>query len=351
MTMASMSTLFPASRASSSSSSSSLSSLSSTTRSTTGGCRICCSSSSSQNETKEYGGTRASISGVTRRRNDNTNDAFVFVSAAQKRQTLNKCFPRSSFNTTTNVTRAAAVAVAAAATTTTTTTTGDIENEDENKKKRKSNKLPTRMVVETAMLAAMTGLSFHLSASFRLETYLGSLFPLPIVVASARWGDIAAWRTLLVAFLLLTLLSGPLRASNYACLHGFTGLALGLCWKRKFSWVQSVPISALARTVGVFSSLAVSSLVIRENVLRLMVQQVYALIDQICATLGATFVPNMTAILCVAFVFVILNSLSYTLILHLVYSIALVTATPDGNFSNAPLKVRRALGLPSAFMQ
>jgi hypothetical protein len=337
MTMASMSTLFPASRASSSSSSS-LSSLSSTTRSTTGGCRICCSSSSSENETKEYGGTRASISGVTRRRNDNTNDAFVFVSAAQKRQTLNKCFPRSSFNTTTNVTRAAAVAV-------------DIENEDENKKKRKSNKLPTRMVVETAMLAAMTGLSFHLSASFRLETYLGSLFPLPIVVASARWGDIAAWRTLLVAFLLLTLLSGPLRASNYACLHGFTGLALGLCWKRKFSWVQSVPISALARTVGVFSSLAVSSLVIRENVLRLMVQQVYALIDQICATLGATFVPNMTAILCVAFVFVILNSLSYTLILHLVYSIALVTATPDGNFSNAPLKVRRALGLPSAFMQ
>ena len=345
MMMTSMSTLFPASRASSSSSSSS--SLSSTTRSTTGGCRSCCccsssSSSSSKNETKEYGGTRANISGVTRRRNDNTNDAFVFVSAAQKRQTLNKCFPRSSSNTTTR---------AAATTTTTTTTTGDMESDDENKKKRKSNKLPTRMVVETAMLAAMTGLSFHLSASFRLETYLGSLFPLPIVVASARWGDIAAWRTLLVAFLLLTLLSGPLRASNYACLHGFTGLALGLCWKRKFSWVQSVPISALARTVGVFSSLAVSSLVIRENVLRLMVQQVYALIDQICATLGATFVPNMTAILCVAFVFVILNSLSYTLILHLVYSIALVTATPDGNFSNAPLKVRRALGLPSAFMQ
>jgi hypothetical protein len=28
-----------------------------------------------------------------------------------------------------------------------------------------------------------------------------------------------------------------------------------------------------------------------------------------------------------------------------------VTATPDGNFSNAPLKVRRSLGLPLAFMQ
>ena len=269
-------------------------------------------------------------SGNTKRRND--------ACTAQKRRTPN-CFRRSS---TTITTRAMAAAVTAAAAACGASTAGEVENK--NKKTRKSNKLPTRMVVETAMLAAMTGLSFHLSASFRLETYLGSLFPLPIVVASARWGDVAAWRTLLVAFLLLTLLSGPLRASNYACLHGFTGLALGMCWKRKFSWVQSVPISALARTIGVFSSLAISSLVIRENVLRLMVQQVFALIDQIFATLGATFVPNMTVILCVAFLFVILNSLSYTLILHLVYSIALVTATPDGNFSNAPLKVRRSLG-------
>ena len=226
----------------------------------------------------------------------------------------------------------------------------NIRTTTERNNNRKKKKLPTRMVIETAMLAAMTGLSFHLSSTFRLETYLGSLFPLPIVIASARWGDIAAWRTLLVAFLLLSLLSGPLRASNYACLHGFTGLALGLCWKRNFSWFHSVPISALARTIGVFSSIAVSSLVIRENVFRLMVQQVYALIDQICATLGATFVPNMTAIMCVAFFFVILNSLSYTLILHLVYSIALTTATPDGNFANTPLKVRRALGLPSAYI-
>jgi len=320
--MTSVSMLFRSTASSSSSSPSSSSSSSSSSwmradcRTKSTGCRF---SSSSKNR-----GKRVSIeSGNTKRRND-----------------------ACTSTTITTIAMAAAVTAAAAFG---ASTAGEVENK--NKKTRKSNKLPTRMVVETAMLAAMTGLSFHLSASFRLETYLGSLFPLPIVVASARWGDVAAWRTLLVAFLLLTLLSGPLRASNYACLHGFTGLALGMCWKRKFSWVQSVPISALARTIGVFSSLAISSLVIRENVLRLMVQQVYALIDQICATLGATFVPNMTAILCVAFVFVILNSLSYTLILHLVYSIALVTATPDGNFSNAPLKVRRSLGLPSAFMQ
>ena len=96
---------------------------------------------------------------------------------------------------------------------------------------------------------SMTGLSFHLSASFRLETYW-DLFPLPIVVASARWGDVAAWRTLLVAFL-VDITCGPL-PPQIRVFVWFHRPSLGNVLKRKFSWVQSVPISALARTIGVF---------------------------------------------------------------------------------------------------
>jgi hypothetical protein len=51
-------------------------------------------------------------------------------------------------------------------------------------------------LVESAMLAAMTGLAYHFSASFRLESYLGALFPFPVVLAAARWGCDAAWKTL-----------------------------------------------------------------------------------------------------------------------------------------------------------
>ena len=51
-------------------------------------------------------------------------------------------------------------------------------------------------LVESAMLAACTGLAYHFSASFRLESYLGALFPFPVVLAAARWGCDAAWKTL-----------------------------------------------------------------------------------------------------------------------------------------------------------
>ena len=54
-------------------------------------------------------------------------------------------------------------------------------------------------LVETALLAACTGLAYHLSSAFRLEAYLGAFFPLPTVLASARWSDAAAWKTMVRA--------------------------------------------------------------------------------------------------------------------------------------------------------
>ncbi len=50
-------------------------------------------------------------------------------------------------------------------------------------------------LVETAMLAACTGLAYHLSSAFRLEAYLGAFFPLPTVLAAARWRGGVAVKT------------------------------------------------------------------------------------------------------------------------------------------------------------
>jgi hypothetical protein len=50
-------------------------------------------------------------------------------------------------------------------------------------------------LVETAMLAACTGLAYHLSSAFRLEAYLGAFFPLPTVLAAARWRGVVAVKT------------------------------------------------------------------------------------------------------------------------------------------------------------
>jgi hypothetical protein len=51
-------------------------------------------------------------------------------------------------------------------------------------------------LVETAMLAACTGLAYHLSSAFRLEAYLGAFFPLPTVLAAARWRGAVALKTM-----------------------------------------------------------------------------------------------------------------------------------------------------------
>lgn len=98
----------------------------------------------------------------------------------------------------------------------------------------------------------------------------------------------------LATVLLLLLLGGPLRASTFALLHGerlaivvlcsplvspapppgSLGLSIALLWRRKQPWLITLPVSALARSAGVLGSLAVSSLLLRENLVSLVVAQV-----------------------------------------------------------------------------
>ena len=208
------------------------------------------------------------------------------------------------------------------------------------------NGLPVRALVESAMLAAMTGLTFHLSSLFRFDAYFGVLFPLPVVIACARLGRAAAMRTLVVATLLLLLISGPLRAVNYFFLHGVLAYVLSSLWSSGCEWWVTVPVSACTRTFGILASLSVSSLLYRENVMKLLVTQMYALLDQFAANIGATFAPSMEWVWATAMIFILINSFSYTLILHMVYTIVL-GATQGRNFVNAPTKVCRALGVPT----
>jgi hypothetical protein len=141
-------------------------------------------------------------------------------------------------------------------------------------------------LVESSMLAACTGLAYHFSASFRLESYVGALFPFPVVLAAARWGCRTAWKTLashairqgnplgadwsrsqVTTSLLLLLLGGPLRSATYILLHGAhrthfqsststahrlhlmktgsLGITIGMLWSQKRHWLLSVPATAV----------------------------------------------------------------------------------------------------------
>ena len=78
----------------------------------------------------------------------------------------------------------------------------------------------TKELTETAMLAACTGLAYFLSSLLRVESYLGTFFPLPVVIAAARNGPVAARKTMVATCLLLAVIAGPLRASTYFLMHG-----------------------------------------------------------------------------------------------------------------------------------
>lgn len=194
------------------------------------------------------------------------------------------------------------------------------------------------------MLAALTGLTFHLSTLFRMDAYFGALFPMPVVIAAARHGDGAARRVMLIASLLLFVISGPLRSMNYLFLHGVMAYTLGALWNRRRTWWVTIPASAAARSAGIFGSLILSSLILRENVMGLLVTQMYGLLDQVAANIGATFMPSIGWVWAIAVFFVLVNSLSYVVILHAVYTIVLgVVVRPD--YVNAPPKVKKMLGV------
>lgn len=60
-----------------------------------------------------------------------------------------------------------------------------------------------QVLVETAMLAAVSGLAYLLSTLLRLDTTLGYFLPLPVVLASFRGGPGAGWRTMMATCFLL----------------------------------------------------------------------------------------------------------------------------------------------------
>lgn len=76
------------------------------------------------------------------------------------------------------------------------------------------------------MLAAVSALAYTVGNLLRVESYLAYILPLPIVIAALRSGPVAAFKTLLVAVLLL--LSECEAAVHYAAAALVSGLG-GSC--------------------------------------------------------------------------------------------------------------------------
>ncbi|KAG1670099.1 hypothetical protein FOA52_013675 [Chlamydomonas sp. UWO 241] len=181
----------------------------------------------------------------------------------------------------------------------------------------------TTALVETAMLAAVSGLAYLVATILKLENTVGYFLPLPVVLAALRSGQAVGWKTMGATAFLLVVLLGPLRAVSYLLLHGLVAATLGSLWSQKVGWTASVAIAALVRLAGQLSYLVLSSVTMNENFFWVVLNNVYSLLDQVSAAVGAAGSPSTTAVTCMLFSLLLVNSVIYVFLLHVVYRLIL----------------------------
>jgi uncharacterized protein YybS (DUF2232 family) len=174
------------------------------------------------------------------------------------------------------------------------------------------------IMVETAFLASAASLIWLVNFYFPLGPVLRIFFPIPIALIYLRWGSRAAWMGALVSGLLLSVLMGPPRSLLYIVPFGLMGVLLGLLWRRKATWVVSIPMGAILGSFGFFFRIWLVSLLLGDDLWLYATTQVTDLIDWICLKLGILFQPDLLLIQAMVVLMVILNNLVYLFVVHLV---------------------------------
>ena len=168
--------------------------------------------------------------------------------------------------------------------------------------------------MDTAMLAAVSGLSYTLSTLLKLEGYLSYVLPLPIVLSALRSGTKNSIKCLFVAFLLLfgtfylligvlsswrvlymernlkgighslslcssaAVLMGPVRATTYVLVYGLLSVALGISFRLQLPWLFGIPLCSIARLSGQGLYILLSSWITSENLLYLLISNAQTLL-------------------------------------------------------------------------
>lgn len=181
----------------------------------------------------------------------------------------------------------------------------------------------TQRLVETAMLAAVSGLAYALATIIHLESYLGYFLPLPVVVAAMRNGPAASRKTVSTTFFLLLVLLGPVKALTYVFSHGLMAVALGVCWCHHTSWTVSIAAGTLMRIAGQAGFMLVLSWVTHENVFSLAVTGATSTLDQMRSWAGMQGKVSHTAVVTGICCSLAVNAVFYLFFMHVVYFILL----------------------------
>tara|TARA_B100000941_G_C28493210_1_gene549257 strand:- start:1174 stop:1812 length:639 start_codon:yes stop_codon:yes gene_type:complete len=178
-------------------------------------------------------------------------------------------------------------------------------------------------IIETSYLASLSSLLwvalYYLPIGGAL---LRLILPLPIILLHLRRGTKTAFEGLIIQFLLLLILMGPVRGTLFLFPYGILAFWLGWCWFKEKKWWLSWTIGVIIGTLGFFLRVFALSTLVGDNLWVIITRASYSLLDKLIDLFNLPFSPSISIIQLVAILLIVFQEMVYVLTIHiLAYSL------------------------------
>ena len=174
-------------------------------------------------------------------------------------------------------------------------------------------------IVETSYLASLSSLLwvalYYLPIGGAL---LRLILPLPMIMLQLRRGTKTALEGLLIQFLLLFIIMGPVRGTLFIFPYGMLAFWLGWCWLKEKSWRLSLTFGIVIGTVGFFIRVIALSTLVGDNLWVLITRASYGIIEKFIGLFNLPFSASIFSIQIGAILLIIFQELVYVLTVHVV---------------------------------
>ena len=182
-----------------------------------------------------------------------------------------------------------------------------------------SNKTEALKIIETSYLASLSSLLwvalYYLPVGGAL---LRLILPLPIILLHLRRGTKTALEGLVVQFLLLFIIMGPVRGTLFLFPYGILAFWLGWCWFKKKNWGFSFTVGVTLGSLGFLVRVVALSTLVGDNLWIIITRASYGLIDKFIDFFNLPFSPSIKTIQIVAILLVVFQEIVYVLTIHVV---------------------------------
>ena len=179
-------------------------------------------------------------------------------------------------------------------------------------------------IVETSSLSSLSSLLWVALYYFPIGgALLRLILPLPMIFLQLRRGTKNALEGLLIQFLLLFIIMGPVRGTLFLFPYGILAFWLGWCWVKEKSWRISLTMGVIIGTIGFFLRVIALSTLVGDNLWVLITRASYGLIEKFIGVFNLPFSPSILSIQLVAILLIIFQEIVYVLTVHIIaYSLS-----------------------------